>query len=149
MCKGAHLLEKGDRTVSDAARFPGVDEKEKRIKFDYIKSQFFRGVHVDGVFGGITPSGKSIRMSVWNERWPIPKQTVHETDDKGKLIKEIISERISRDAIVREVEMDLVMDLDCAKQMRDWLSRKIEEYDEVLKLQSQIGVETPTSGEVQ
>ena len=56
------------------SKFPGIDQKEKRARFDYIKSQFFRSVHVDGVFGGVIPSGKSIRMSIWNERWPIPNR---------------------------------------------------------------------------
>jgi hypothetical protein len=135
--------------VTEGAGPPGIDEKEKRIRFDYIKSQFFRVIHVDGIFGGTSPIGKAIRMSVWNERWPIPKQTVHEMDELGNLLKEVVEERIQRDAIVREVEVDLVMDVDCAKQMREWLSRKIEQYDEIMKLQSKTGVKTHKKGGTQ
>jgi hypothetical protein len=119
------------------AKFPGIDEKEKRIRFDYIKGQLFRSVHVDGIFGGVIPSGRFIRMSVWNERWPIPKQTVHERDENGIVKNEIIEERISRDAIVREVEIDLVMNVECATQMRDWLSVKLKEFEDVAKLRSE------------
>jgi len=50
---------------------------------------------------------------------------------------------------VREVEVDLVMDVDCAKQMREWLSRKIEQYDEIMKLQSKTGVKTHKKGGTQ
>ena len=122
--------------MSSGPKPPGINEKEKRVRFDYIKSQYFRSVHVDGIFGGVVPNGKSIRMSIWNERWPIPKQTVHEMDEKGIVKDEITEERISRDAIVREVEIDLVMDAECAKQMRDWLSVKLTEYEGV-KLRSE------------
>jgi hypothetical protein len=139
---------KRDQAVSSGAKPPGIDEKEKRVRFDYIKSQFFRSVHVDGIFGGIIPSGKSIRMSIWNERWPIPKQTVHEMDEKGIVKGEIIEDRISRDAIVREVEIDLVMDVECAKQMRDWLSGKLEEFEGVAKLRSEVESKIPKPGEV-
>lgn len=135
--------------MSVGTRHPGIDQKEKRIRFDYIKSQFFRVVHVDGIFGGTSPNGKSIRMSVWNERWPIPKQTVHEMDEFGNLLKEFVEERIGRDAIVREVEVDLAMDVDCAKQIRDWLSLKINQYDEIVKLKSKTGAKTHQKGEVQ
>ena len=76
-------------------------------------------------------------MSVWNERWPIPKQTVHERDENGIVKNEIIEERISRDAIVREVEIDLVMNVECATQMRDWLSVKLKEFEDVAKLRSE------------
>src|SRR6185295_1880712 len=79
------------------------------IKFDYIKSNYFRVLHVDGAWGGIT--GKmAIRMAVFNERSAIPKEVVHEVGRDGKIGKEVRGKRQSRDAIVREVEADLVMD---------------------------------------
>ncbi len=140
---------KGGRTVTIGSTPTGIDKKEKRVRFDYIKSQSFRSVHVDGVFGGVIPNGKSIRMSIWNERWPIPKQTVHEMDENGIVKGEIIQERITRDAIVREVEIDLVMDVECAKLMRDWLSTKLEEFESVAKLRLEVELKIPKPGEVQ
>jgi len=34
-----------------------------------------------------------------------------------------------RDAIVREVEVDLIMSIETAKSLRDWLSEKIDNYE--------------------
>jgi len=104
---------------------PGVDFEAQTIKFDYIKGNYFRVVHVDGAFGGNSPKG-DIRMSVWNERWPIPKQTTYKLQECGKVGDEIREDRISRGAVVREVEVELVMDVEVAKNIRNWLNDKID-----------------------
>ncbi|MGB7913498.1 MAG: hypothetical protein WCF59_14880 [Desulfobaccales bacterium] len=111
---------------------PGIDEESKRIKFDFIKSNFFRVIHVDGVFGGVSPQ-RLIHMSVWNERWPIPKQVSHKLLPESKLGEEITEDRISRDAIVREVEAHLIMNLETAKQTSIWLQEKIKIIEAGLK----------------
>ena len=73
---------------------------------DYIKSNQYRVVHVDGFFGGPTPSGK-ILITVWNERFPIPKSVAYAADREGT--KEV--SRTGREAaIVREVEVGCLMD---------------------------------------
>jgi hypothetical protein len=107
---------------------PGVDLQAQRIRFDYIKSSFFRVVHAEGMLGGIGPRG-FIQMAIFNERWPIPKQATHELSADGKLGNEIMSERISRDAVVREVEVEVLMDLNTAKQMLIWLQDRISEIE--------------------
>lgn len=104
---------------------PGIDRETETVTFDYVKGNFFRVIHVDGVFGGANPTGKQICMAVWNERWPIPKQVVHRLSTQGALGDEIGELRVSRNAIVREVDVELIFDIDCAKQMRDWLNDKI------------------------
>ena len=108
---------------------PGIDAEAGRIKFDFIKSNFFRVIHVDGVFGGNSPRGL-ISMAVYNERWPIPKQIIKEFKH-GKSGKEI--ERASRDAIVREVEAQLVMDVPTAKIICKWLQDKISNIEKQIK----------------
>jgi|Deesub1362A_J573_1020465.scaffolds.fasta_scaffold00324_38 hypothetical protein len=108
---------------------PGVDREGKKVRFDYIKSNYFRVVHVDGVFGGNAPRRGYIHVAVWNERWPIPRQCLYSLEENGKLGKEIEQERVMRDAIVREVEVDLIMSIETAKSLRDWLSEKIDNYE--------------------
>jgi hypothetical protein len=100
-----------------------------RVKFDYIKSNFFRVVHADGVFGGITPR-LDIQMDVWSERQAIPKEVVHELRPDGTLGEEMREERVVRDAIVREVEVGVVIDVGLAKSMINWLQEKIERIEE-------------------
>ena len=111
--------------AEEPKKIPGLDREAQRIRFDYIKGNYFRVIHVDGVFGGNAPRG-FIHMAVWNERWPIPKQTTHELTTEGKAGKEILEERVFRDAIVREVEAQIVMDIPTAKKVTEWLQRKID-----------------------
>jgi hypothetical protein len=104
---------------------PGIDVEAGRIRFDFIKSNYFRVIHVEGVFGGNSPRGL-INMAVFNERWPIPKQITHEFKE-GKSGDEI--ERASRDAVVREVEAQLVMNVQTAKIICKWLQGKIDDIE--------------------
>lgn len=107
---------------------PGFDYENKRVAFDYIKSPHFRTIVAEGIFGGISPRGR-INMAIWNERWPIPKQSVQEIGKKNELGKEIIEERVSRDAVIREVDVMLSLDVTTAIQMRDWLNDKLGDID--------------------
>lgn len=108
---------------------PGIDVEAGEIRFDFIKSNYFRVIHVEGVFGGNSPRGL-INMAIFNERWPIPKQITHEFKD-GQSGSEI--ERASRDAIVREVEAQLVMNVETAKIICKWLENKIKNYEKQTK----------------
>ena len=106
-------------------------ETPPRLRFDLIKSNFFRVIHSDGAWGGITPQGK-IHMAFYNERPAIPKQVTHEVTAEGNLGAEIADERIARDAIVREVEVEVIMDLETAKRLREWLDDKIQRLGQAL-----------------
>jgi len=103
-----------------------------RVKFDYIKSNFFRVVHADGVVGGVTPA-LDIHMDVWSQRAAIPRQIVHEMKPDGTLGEEIREERTVRDAIVREVEVGLVLNREMAEALIDWLREKINQVEETRK----------------
>lgn len=101
-----------------------VSTPKKEIKFNYIKSNFFRVVHVDGAWGGITAQGK-IHMTFYNERVPIPQQTIQPITPEGTLGNEDESRRITKQDFVRELEVDAVMDLEVAKVLVSWLNGKI------------------------
>lgn len=102
-----------------------------KVKFDYIKSNFHRVVHSDGVWGGTTPRQKFI-MSFWSERPPIPQQVVHPVEE-GKLGAEDKSEREGRDAIIREVEVSVLMDLSTAKTFLVWLQERVSAAEKIAK----------------
>ena len=59
-------------------------------------------------------------MSLFCERQPIPRQIAHKFDGL-ELGPEILSERLSRDAIIRSVDATLIMDLNTAEAMYSWL----------------------------
>jgi hypothetical protein len=60
----------------------------KELVFDYIKSNLFRVIPIDGAFGGLSPNGREIRMALFNERRPIPQKTIHPLTADGTLLPE-------------------------------------------------------------
>jgi hypothetical protein len=106
------------------------------VKFRYIKSNYFRVVHADGVFGGFTPQG-NIFFSVFSERAPLPDVTFQAVED-GRLGKELIEHRQGgTDGVVRELEVGLTMNLTVAKSLADWLKERIEIAE---KMQAELSV---------
>lgn len=100
------------------------DRTTQKIRFHYIKSSAFRTIHADGVFGGVTPR-LNISATFYNERGPLPDQTVQDVREDGTLGTEILEERIIRDGILRELEANIVMDVAVAKSLVKWLNEKI------------------------
>jgi len=106
-----------------------IDDESKSkdsLAFHWIKTSDFRTVHVDGAFGGLAPKGRLIHMAVYSERWPIPRQTEYESKDgRVDFAKEV--SRIVREGIVREVEVNLVFDVETAESMVVWLTQRIKD----------------------
>lgn len=102
------------------------EHQQNTINFHFLKSAEFRTYHVDGAFGGISPSGKYIHMSVYSERHPLPRQTTHTVE--GNLVGVEI-DRVTRDGIVRELQADLVFGKETANSMITWLQEKVENLD--------------------
>ncbi len=105
-------------------------EQPKKVRFNFIKSNYFRVVHMDGAHGGVTPHGQ-IFVSVYNERAPIPQATLHVVDSAGTLGKEAREERIVKEGLVREVEVGMIMDLATAESLHQWLGEKIATLKEI------------------
>jgi hypothetical protein len=99
----------------------------KEIVFDYIKSNLFRVIPIDGAFGGLSPNGREIRMALFNERRPIPQKTVHPLGTDGNIVGENRGKRTGRTGFVREVEVDVVLDFQTAINLQVWLQDKIEQ----------------------
>ena len=94
------------------------------VDFHFIKAAHFRVVHVDGVWGGVTPS-QNIAVGFFSERLPIPTIVQHQLTDGGKLGEEIARE--SKTGIVREMEVELVMNKATAARFLEWFKTKVEE----------------------
>ena len=122
------------KKVPNKEKFP---DKPDKIRFDYLKSNQHREIFFEGIHGGMTPKGR-IQMSLFCERQPIPRQIVHKFDGL-KLGPEILSERLSRDVIIRSVDVTLIMDIETAEIMYDWLGQKIKEAKKIIKVLEQKG----------
>src|SRR5688572_26580087 len=87
------------------------------VQFDYIKGSLFRVIHVDGVHGGLRPDGQTIHMALFNERNAIPQREEFNVTN-GRLGEPL--KREGRESVVRELEVDAIMDLGAARALRDW-----------------------------
>jgi hypothetical protein len=103
-------------------------ETPKQVAFHYLKSNLFRVVHADGFVGGITPRGL-IHFVTYSERAAIPQIVINEVDAQtgGVVGKEI--QQIGREGIVREMEVDTMIDLATARSLRDWLTTRVDELE--------------------
>jgi hypothetical protein len=103
-----------------------------KVKFHYIKSRYFRTIHVDGAVGGLTPT-LDVFVTMYSQRSPIPLVTVQPILPTGQLGQEIIPERVSKDGLVREAEVGIFMNLVTAKALHQWLTEQISQADEMQK----------------
>jgi hypothetical protein len=100
------------------------------IKFHYLKSNFFRVIHADGAWGGVTPRG-TIHMDFYSERSPIPQEMVFRLagnpgDAERALGEEIKEKRVSKADYIRELEVGVTLDLPAAKALMGWLEQRIK-----------------------
>jgi hypothetical protein len=112
------LMANGETQANGTSKFD-------KVKFHYIKSNFFRVIHVDGVMGALTPT-LDLFVTLYNQRGPIPTVTVQTVMKDGRLGDEIMAERESKEGIVREAEVGAIMNLDTAKSLYKWLEEKIQ-----------------------
>ena len=102
----------------------------QKLRFHYIKSNYFRVIHADGAYGGVSPR-RTIQINFYSERQPIPQLTVHGVAGDGALSGELPDERVVRDGIVREIEAGVIVTLEAAESLRDWLSDNINKLQEM------------------
>ena len=101
----------------------GSDDDRIEVVINYVKSNFFRVIHADGAWGGTSPSG-DIHMAFYNERSAIPDASRFTVSSKtAQIVKP--EEYEASSSIVREVEADVVLDLNTAIKIRAWLDDKI------------------------
>jgi hypothetical protein len=107
--------------------------KQDRIEAHYQKSNFFRVVHADGAFGGPTPRGL-VNIAFYSERTALPRRTAIPVVNGVPGPEEILE---SKSGVLRELEIDVIMDLAVAVSFHAWLGKVIAEA------QSQLGIILP------
>jgi len=108
-----------------------TEQPPAQVAFHYVKSSGFRTVHGDGIIGSITPRGL-IHFAVYTERPAIPQIVVHEVDAHGK-VGNVVAAPMGRDGIVRELEVDIILDLQTARSFREWLDLRLVEGEKGLE----------------
>src|SRR5438552_11957846 len=100
----------------------GPSNEQEEVDFKYVKSNFFRVIHADGAWGGVSPKG-GIHMSFYNERAALPDSSKLIFSKSGELLGPEQYHASSR--IVRELECNVIIDFSTARELRDWLSETI------------------------
>jgi len=99
-----------------------------KLRIEYKKSNSFRVIHADGVYGGTSPR-LQLFVAFYSERFPIPQVLTYKTSDSGAPVQEIIAERESKEGVFREVEVGVMLDINAAKGFAAWLNEQIGELE--------------------
>lgn len=111
------------------AAITGQTDNPHEISFKYIKSNLFRVVHANGAFGGLSGRGE-LHIGFYSERLEFPDTSKVLVSPTGEVSHEVF-EGIGKH--VREIEVDVVVDIDTAKQLRAWLDNKITSVEMIIK----------------
>jgi len=72
-------------------------------------------------------------MNFYVERPPIPERVVHEITAQGRLGQELREMRKAPEAVIRDVEVGVIMTIETANSLVMWLKTKIDEHDKIKK----------------
>ena len=109
-------------------------EKKQTVVIHNLKSNNYRQMHVDGALGSITPTGY-LNINFYGQRNVIPKGTRFEWLDNGTLVDGDNNLEGSLTGIVREFEFGAYMDIKTATSLKNFIDKKIKEYNKLIKQQ--------------
>lgn len=123
--------------MSDTTQKNPSEAKAATARFQlpvhFIKSGNFRVIHANGAWYGGDNQG-NIHMTFFNERSPIPKMMVVNLNEQGIVVGEDESKRESKQGIVREMEVDIVMSFQVAMNLYQTLGENLKAIQEINKL---------------
>jgi hypothetical protein len=97
------------------------------LKFKYVFPEYYTPLYVNGVWGGLGPKGE-LEIHFIYDRNPLPWYSVHELTESG--LKGEAKKMDKGDSILRFVQTGVMMNLDCAKSLHEWLGQKIKLLEE-------------------
>lgn len=106
-------------------------EKET-FEFKYKFPENYNPVYVNGAFGGVSSKGEIV-VNFFLERHALPRSETHEII-QGKLSKDFKREPENQSSsAIRYVEPGIILSLDHAKSIHNWLGEKIEQLELITK----------------
>ena len=118
-----------ERTENDNLDAP----REAKISFFNLRSNFYREINADGVFGTVTPNF-DIHMTFYNQHSRAPKEQLFQLREDGTLGREISKENegeIARE-IERELEAGVTISIPTAISLIRWLRQKVNEAQQII-----------------
>ena len=83
---------------------------------------------------GVDNSPRIHRHEFFSERYPIPRRLTYSVSD-GVVNQQDITGRESRAGVIREVEVEVLVDLEMAKSLKAWLEEHIGYLEDRLRVQ--------------
>ena len=117
-----------------------TENEPDRVKFHFVRSPFFRVVHSNGIWGGITPQ-LELSVTFYSQRFLPPQQVTHQLTPEGQLGTEI--ERDVTEGVQREFEVEVLMSMQEARNLQRWLGAKIDEWQNL-----NLGADQSQSGDI-
>ncbi len=112
-----------------------MDDKEKQeserptqIGIYYQRSRHYRTIHADGAQIGVTPRGE-IQFTLFSDLKPMPEFVLHQITPEGNLGASL--EEVVKDGPIREVEVNVVMDVLSTTALANALRTTLEQLEEL------------------
>ena len=125
--------------MSDAQQKALPTEIPSELPIHFIKGNHFRVVHASGVWFGADPQG-NVHLTFYNERTAIPQKIIIKIDQAtGLFTGEDESKRESKEGIVREMEVDIILSPIVAQGIFKKLQENITAAAQAQELSSKSG----------
>lgn len=109
---------------------------EDKFVYKYVYPEDLRDLYVNGTIGGLTPRGE-LYMHLFSERHAFPKKMVCPIKDNKPDMSEAKVETGGN--VVRLIQATIVMDINTAIAIRDWIDARIKEFSRWGKEESHVG----------
>lgn len=116
------IIDAGINAKSDSAKVEIGQQPE--IKFAYREAQGMRTSHADGTIGGPTAQGH-VSLMFFSERQTLPTEQLFAVED-GKVGKQLDDSRVGSTGITRQIEHEVIMTVDIAERLHEWLGRQVK-----------------------
>ena len=104
------------------------------ITFKYIFDKEYNPKYINGAFGGVSPQGEIV-VNFYLERIPLPYEDFHDLLPGGQISP--VKSRKPEDfdnKMVRYIQNGIVLSVEQAKSIHNWLGQKINEAETIEKL---------------
>ncbi len=101
------------------------------VRFKYIFKEEYNPKYVNGAYGGVSPSGEII-VNFYFERLPLPKADTYQLTNDGKIEGPVAQDPKDLSNLgIRYVQNGVILSLEHAKAIHQWLGTKIDEASEL------------------
>jgi len=96
----------------------------RQVTFTLRRAEMFRTVYLDGVYGGVSPTGL-VSMYGWVQRGSLPTHMTFAVGDDGQVGPEV--HRETDGSQERQVEVELMLLPGIARSVGEWLIARADE----------------------